>query len=501
LNDDQFGRKLNSPGMETGLPMYRILLVKPDLSFGIEISPPLGLCYIAAVARNAGHDVRILDMRLPGQGEPAFDNLLSAWQPDVVGFSVFSYEADAYLALAGKVRAALPGCRIVVGGPLASADPETALSGGLADMAILGEGEFVFVDALDRWRNGQDPGGLAGIALYANGVIVNPVSSYIDDLDALPLPAWDLLDMPAYFHVPRQGFIYKERRYFSVFSSRGCPFNCIYCHNVFGKRFRGRSADSVLAEIGELVSRYGVGEIQFIDDIFNFQRDRAEAILRGIIDRGWQLALAFPNGIRADLLDADFISLMKRAGTYKVSVAIESGSDRMQQLMRKNLNLDMARDGVRELVKQRILTHAFFMIGFPTETSEEAHATAAFARTIDAHSASFFIVNPFKGTELSSLVAADDARTTSLPGPSGYFDPRVADLAISAIPPDELRRIVRNATRDFYLTRPSRIWRILHDVPRRQQLLFLALLVIMRAFFPGAIKLERRILFGKNALK
>jgi len=487
--------------METRQPMYRILLVKPDLSFGIEISPPLGLCYIAAVARDAGHDVRILDMRLPEQGEPAFDNLLSAWQPDVVGFSVFSYEADAYQKLARKVRAALPGSRIVVGGPLASADPDTALSAGLADLAILGEGEFVFAEALDRWRNGLDLGGLSGTAVYDNGVIVNPVSSYIDDLDALPLPAWDLLDIPAYFRVPRQGFIYSERRYFSLFSSRGCPFNCIYCHNVFGKRFRGRSAESVLAEIGELVSRYGVREIQFIDDIFNFQRDRAEAILQGIIDRGWQLALAFPNGIRADLLDADFISLMKRAGTYKVSVAIESGTARMQHLMRKNLNLDRAREGVSELVKQRILTHAFFMIGFPTETVEEAHATAAFARTIDAHSASFFIVNPFKGTELSRLVEADDARSPSLPGPSGYFDPRVADLQISAIPPDTLRRIVKHATRDFYLRHPLRIWRILRDVPRKRQLLFLAFLVAMRAFFPGAIRLERRILFGKNGLK
>lgn len=480
--------------------MSRILLVKPDLSFGIEISPPLGLCYLAATVRNAGHEVRILDMRLPGQEEPTFDRLLATWQPDLVGFSVFSYEADAYHRLAGKVRAALPRARIAVGGPLASADPDTALSTGLADLAILGEGELVFADALARWRDGQDLRGLTGTAIYDNGVIVNPVSSYIEDLDGLPLPAWDLLDMPAYFRVPRQGFIYKQQRYFPVFTSRGCPFNCIYCHNVFGKRFRARSPESVLEEISQLVSRYGIREIQFLDDIFNFRRDRAEAILQGIIDRGWQLALAFPNGIRADLLDADFISLLKRAGTYKVSVAIESGTCRLQHLMRKNLNLDKARESVRELVRQRILTHAFFMVGFPTETAREAEATVAFAQTIEAHSASFFIVNPFKGTELSRMTTAAEGRSGILSGASGYFDPRVADLALSAIPPDTLRRIVRHATRDFYLQHPVRVWRILRDVPRKRQLLFLAFLVAMRAFFPGALRLERRILFGKSAL-
>lgn len=479
--------------------MYRILLVKPDLSFGIEISPPLGLCYIAAMARSAGHEVRILDMRISGQGEAAFDSLLASWRPDIVGFSVFSYEAEAYLSLARQVRAALPDSRVVGGGPFAAADPEGALCNGLADLAVLGEGELVFVEALDRWRHGLDLQTLSGTAYYdGDTIIINPVTSYIEDLDALPLPAWDLIDMEAYFDVPRQGFIAKYRNYFSVFSSRGCPFNCIYCHNVFGKRFRARSPESVLNEIEQLISRYGVREIQFIDDIFNLQRDRAEAILQGIIDRGWKLALAFPNGIRADMLDADFISLLKRAGTYKVSVAIESGTDRLQKLMHKNLSLDKAREGVSELVRQRILTHAFFMIGFPTETPAEASATAAFARTIDAHSASFFIVTPFKGTPLAKIIAADGKLNATQPGAANYFDPRVADLAISEIRPAVLRRIVSNATRDFYLKHPARIWRILRDVPRKQQLFFLATLVVMRAFFPWAIHLERRLFQRKS---
>jgi hypothetical protein len=171
----------------------------------------------------------------------------------------------------------------------------------------------------------------------------------------------------------------------------------------------------------------------------------------------------------------------------------------MQKLMRKNLKFEAAREAIGHLVRRRILTHAFFMAGFPTETRREVEATAAFARTIDAHSASFFIVNPFKGTELARMAQAQGKRDASSLGASNYFDPRVADLRISEVPPDELRRIVRRATRDFYLCRPARIGRILRDVPRKRQLLFLAVLVLMRAFFPGAIRLERRLLLGKKA--
>lgn len=477
--------------------MSRVLLVKPDLSFGIEISPPLGLFYLAAAVRQAGHEVRVLDLRVPGQTEPVFDRLLTEMQPQVVGFSAFSYEAEAVFRLARKVRAKLPEAKIVLGGPLASAEPETALADGLVDFAVLGEGEKTFVDLLDGLEKGRGLSDLAGLARLDGELVVNPIADYIDDLDSLPYPAWDLADIEAYGRLPRQGFLYRRRKYFPVFTSRGCPYRCIYCHNVFGKKFRKRSPENVLEEIRQLIERYRIGEIHFIDDIFNFKKERAEAILEGILHNGWDLALSYPNGVRADRLDEPFIDLLKRAGTYKVSVAIESGTERMQKLMRKNLDFTLARENIGHLVKRGILTHAFFMVGFPTETLAEVEQTARFSQTINAHSASFFIVNPFKGTELARMVAEAGKSDASSLGASNYFDPRVADLQISQVKPDDLRRIVRQATRNFYLLRPQRIWRILRDVPRKRQLVFLGFLVIMRAFFPGAIHLERRLILGR----
>jgi radical SAM superfamily enzyme YgiQ (UPF0313 family) len=163
----------------------------------------------------------------------------------------------------------------------------------------------------------------------------------------------------------------------------------------------------------------------------------------------------------------------------------------MQKLMRKNLKFEQCKESIRMLVNRRILTHAFFLVGFPTETEEEVQATIDFSREIEAHTASFFIVNPFKGTELADMVEAAGKEATGDYLVKGYFDPTVADLGISEVPPARLREMVGKATRDFYLKHPERIYRILRDLPTKSQLPFLLMLWMNRAFVPGAIRFER----------
>ncbi|MDP8257023.1 MAG: radical SAM protein [Candidatus Alcyoniella australis] len=478
--------------------MNGIIFVKPDQAFGIDVSPPLGVFYLAAVLREHGwDDIAVVDLRLKGQSEAALIQRVGREKPQFVGFSGLSYESEAIHRLAAAVKDGSPQTKVLIGGSYASILPQQALADERVDALVLGEGELVLPELLDRLRNDRPLDDLAGVAFRRDGEPqINPHGPFVEQLDELPYPAWDLARIPDYWQEKRQGFICKYPEYFVMFSSRGCPYRCIYCHNMFGKRFRARSAPNVLGEIERLITDHGVRELQFIDDIFNLDRERAAAIYQGIIDRGWKIAMNYSNGLRGDLLTPELIKLMARAGVYKVSVAIESGDAQMQRFIGKNLQLERARENVELLVRHGIMTHLFFMLGFPDETREQMQRTLDFARKSSAHSASFFIVHPFHGTRLAEILRERGRGELISLEASNYFDPKMADFQLSEVEPDELRGLVKGAFRSFYLN-PARWWRIVRHIPRKRQLFFLGFLVLTRTFAQGLVRFER-LLFHRE---
>lgn len=443
---------------------------------------PLGIMMIAAQARKAGFDdVRILDMKVEDwTPERCVDELVKL-RPDVVGLSAMTYEAGCLHQVARELSRRLPGAIVVAGGPHPSVAADDVLADETVDFVVRGEGEFTFAElceGLDKGRNEWSE--CLGLSWRKDGAIVhNPDRPPPSKLDDMPFPAWDLVDHPKYHTVPRGGVIYAHKEFATMFSSRACPWRCTYCHNSYGKTFRERSAENVLAEIDLLVRDYGVKEIVFMDDIFNFRPERAKKIAQGIIDRGYKLALTFPNGFRGDILDEELVVLLKKAGMYRCMVAVESASPRIQKVMKKNLKIDKVEKIVDFIARQGVMVHGAFMLGFPTETEEEMRETIDWAAKSSFHTAAFFRVIPFKGTELFKEI---EHSGYELPKDWSAYEPYKSEINLSTVPEDKIFALRKEAYRRFYLN-PKRMWRIFQSIPNKTNMLpFLTLLFARRAY-------------------
>lgn len=439
---------------------------------------PLGLMSIAAFLRQRGlGEIRIADMRVHDWTVEQARQEIAAYQPDVVGITALSLEARAAHELLAAARQVCPGCTTIIGGPYPTATPGMALSDPLLDYAVLGEGEetaWELLDLLqrgDRGPRGTGVGIVAGLAYRdADGQIAyTPPRPPIADLESLPWPAYDMVDMEAYFSQLRTHLSPQQAhaRYVPVFTSRGCPFGCIYCQHMFGRQIRYRSPEGVLAQIRYLVETYGVREIHFEDDSFNVDLDRAKRIFDLIAAAGLGIKIAFPNGVRADLVDEAFMAKGKAAGLYSIAFGIESASPRIRRMIHKGLQLEKATRAIDLAHKYGIWSIGFFMLGFPGETRAEMEETIAYAARSRLTTASFHSVIPLPATPLWDLVAQTHP---ALVETATHFDFEFTAQPMAAVSAQEFQALFERAFRRFYF-RPSRLWRLWALHPDRPWLL------------------------------
>jgi radical SAM superfamily enzyme YgiQ (UPF0313 family) len=350
------------------------------------------------------------------------------------------------------------------------------------DVVCLGEGEATFGELLDSLDEGRGLETVQGVAYRtANGEIhQNPARPPIEDVDSIPLPSYHLLDLDAYAVAESARHTPKYERAIQVFTSRGCPYRCTYCHDLFGKKFHARSPEHVLAEMKLLYEHYGIQEFMIEDDIFNFDMARAKRICDLIIESGMEIALQFGNGVRLERLDEELIEKLAAAGTHHMCIAIESASPRLQRLMRKNLKLNLVKDVVRLSRKHGIETLGFFMIGFPTETVEEINMTIRFACETELDEALFSIVIPYSGTELSHQIVEH-----GLYDKTGHLN-TVHQIRTDEFDFETLKKLQRKAYFLFFMTR----LRFLRMLPKlfhvRSSLKYLR--AIERNFLPGFLQ-------------
>lgn len=448
--------------------MAKILLIKSSVNFyPFTITYPLGLMYISsALKRDGGHDVKILDARLKRLSPAEIASAALEYKPDVVGISAMHADFQHCRDSSEAIKRVLPDAPIVLGGPFPSADPASALEDKNIAYAVIGEGEATFTELVEKLGNGKDCDGVQGIAFMQDGGMrTTPTRDYINPLDSLPFPDWGNVDIPAYGAESRWS-ARATGLYMSLYTSRSCPFQCIYCHKIFGKQYRAYSAQRILDEINILHDKYGINEFEVLDDTFNLQRERVMEFCDGIINNGFKPVLSFPSGMRADLLDEEIVKKLKAAGAVELVVAIETGSPRVMKLIKKSLDMEKAKDTIRIIARAGILCRGYFMLGFPTETPGEMMQTIRFASKTRLHLASFMIAKPVPGTELNRMVYGDAPQVFS----EHSFQFYSYDLTASNLPVKTLKRIHTFAFMRFYLN-PIRALRIMFVHPNRKLIL------------------------------
>lgn len=400
----------------------RVLLLKPYQPVVASIqSPPLGLLYLVSSIREkfsgAGEiDIRVVDMKVAEMSERDLVPELQSFRPDVIGFSALNYEAQASYNVARAAKAINPAVITVMGGPYALNNSAAVLEELSIDWVFEGPADRTFPEVLYRLACGVDPGtDVAGFSrrLPDGTLHLSKTQDFIADIDVLPMPAWDIVDFDLYAGKPNHAANLKGRRYAPLFTSRGCPYLCNYCHDIFSKKFTYHSVERVIAEIEHLYNTYGVDEFHIEDDIFNLHKPRVRAIMQEV-QRRWpgKMKFAFPNGLRADILDRETVNAMCDGGTYAVCIAIETVTPRLQELIDKHLDIAKAKRALEYFNERGIQVTCFFMLGFPTETAAELEATIRFALTTPMTLAYFFTVIPQPNTPLFELALKENQAIT-----------------------------------------------------------------------------------------
>lgn len=381
---------------------FTALFIKPYVHLPVKtLGPPLGiLTLISCLRERFGNTVNAVfwDMVLEMAPADALTQQLERHQPDVIAISSLNVEANVSYELIKRAKAWSSKVLCILGGPLALRQSKLVFDESEADWVFEGAADRTLPIALARHFSDVPLGtDLPGFS-YRNADVkhITTKQDLLTDLDEIPLPAWDLIDFERYASADRPRIITNvdERRYAYLFTSRGCPYLCNYCHDVFTKKFIYRSVDNVIAEMRLLYDEYQVREFHFVDDIFNLHKPRVIELMHRIRDEFDGVYLAYPNGLRADILDAQVIKAMVDAGTYHASISIETVTPRLQEQVEKHLDIEKAQWAIEEFGRYGVVVHGAFMVGFPGETVKEINQTINYAMKSSLSHAFFFAVVP-----------------------------------------------------------------------------------------------------------
>lgn len=427
-----------------------------------EILPNAGLAYLAGTLRAAGISYRLMEPLTADPGGRDFSREIALRRPRIVGFTCASLDIDNAGLAAAAVKLVAPGAFVVVGGAHPSALPrETLEQYPEFDGVVVGEGELTLLELTAAIREGRELRGINGLVYRQDGqIVVNPPREQIADIDDLPFPCFDGLDLRRY----RQFYAWMNAPSLPVGASRGCPYRCNFCFHPFGATVRARRPANVVREIEEDHRTYGARSIVFVDESFTLDNERTEEFCRLMIAEGLDRKIGWLLLSRVDCVSPTLVALMKQAGCTLISFGVESGNPQILRQIGKRVTLEQAREALRLCRRQGIYTAASFQIGQPGETPATVRETVSFAMNADIDYANFCLTTPIPGTQIAAMAREGKGGLVLLSTDWRKYDKTGGALELRNLSASRLAWMQRLAYMRFYL-RPSHIKRLFELAP------------------------------------
>lgn len=413
----------------------KVALVNPPLPVDIGHHPqfpPLGLAYMAAVLDQDGFEVKIIDCPVNQYDHEKLKAELSAFQPGLVGIGSMTPTIESAVKCAQVAKEVCPDATVVMGGPHATfADREVLTNENAVDLIVRGEGEETLLELARQSTTGTKLSDIKGITFRKNQEIIqNPMRPFIQDLDALPLPAYKFLPIEKYF--------VSKRKLLPIITSRGCPYACSFCvaSQMFGQKFRARSPKNVLEELEWLQNEFGAEGVAFQDDTFTFDRKRAIEICDGIIER--KIGLHWGCGTRADVVTKEVLDKMAQAHCDETMFGVESGCPTMRAVLKKGVTNQQIENAIQWAKEAGMFVTVSVILGYPGETKESLQETLDFAAKIKPDDVWLCHATPYPGTHLREIIEekgwpmSQDWKTYNTMNPI-FEDPKLPAKEIAAM--------------------------------------------------------------------
>lgn len=382
----------------------KVLLINPPIRENASpINFPIGLGIIASVLLKSGHEVEVFDINALRLSKDQVKLNLKKYSPEIVGIGglITTYKYMKWII--PEIKTLFPEATIIVGGGVVTENPEILLKATVCDYAVVAEGEITIVELLDAIKNKSDLSKITGLAFKneLGEIIVNPKRELIKNLDEVPMPAYHLFPMDVYLKHQSHSRVLGPQLEMNIITSRGCPFNCNYCYHIFSKGVRCRSIDHVINEIKFFIKNYQVTSFIIIDETFTINSKRVTEFCSAL--KKEKIKITWSCYARVSLVEKELLKLMKDTGCYRIGFGIESGSQKILDLMNKRETVKQAERAIKMIRKSGMICGTTFMFGYPGETLETIQETISFCKK-QLIPASFFFTTPYPGTQLYSQV-------------------------------------------------------------------------------------------------